>query len=444
MISLRPPEAGKNYESIRMYELMKKRKKILFVTTLFCGIVFFGKNIPTAHAMTSAQCTDAKGSCDLTCWSSDYESLGMCDYGVYNCCRKKLVDTSGDPDPKGKGNFATGACGSSGEGTCKFSIAIGGTICGDDKNIGQDICSWSYSCCVPKTNVGVGVTNPTTGNPTTGASPTTPAGTVANPSGTGSAANAQSVPNGGLVPCGLGSAADCTLCHLVLGFKNIYDYLLVLLLSATTLVVVVAGVMYMVSSGDKGMIDKAKSALTYAITAMILALVAWLIINATLSALGYTKVGSWYNFTCDTTQTQGPTGGMGGGTLPGTGGGSGSYKASGYLSPKAQEVINNYMNTQVGKSYGGNVHCYSTTDAAYTLSGLQDLGGRWKAWDGDPNSIKPGDAMQTSKHTWLVMENGVTSNAIPGGKIGVNPDGLNYNLNKAKNLGLQVKIIHVN
>ncbi|MFA6193526.1 MAG: pilin [Parcubacteria group bacterium] len=246
-----------------------------------------------------------------------------------------------------------------------------------------------------------------------------------------------------MVPC----TDDCTLCHLVLGFKNIYDYLLVLLLSATTLVVVAAGVMYMVSSGDKGMIDKAKSALTYALTAMILALVAWLIINATLSALGYTKVGSWYNFTCDTVQTQGPTGGTGGGgaTLPGTpgaGGGSGSYKASGYLSPKAQEVINNYMNTQVGKNYGGDVHCYSTTDAAYTLSGLQDLGGRWKVWNGE--AINPGDAMQTSKHTWLVMENGATSNAIPGGKIGVNPDGLTYNLNKAKNLGLQVRIIHVN
>ena len=125
-----------------------------------------------------------------------------------------------------------------------------------------------------------------------------------------------------LVPCGIGPGnSNCTLCHLVLGFKNIYDYLLVLLLSATTLVVVVAGVMYMVSSGDKGMIDKAKSALTYALTAMILALTAWLIINATLSALGYKKAGSWSTFTCDTAQTTGPgtmsSGKAGGGaTLP--------------------------------------------------------------------------------------------------------------------------------
>lgn len=122
-----------------------------------------------------------------------------------------------------------------------------------------------------------------------------------------------------LVPCGLEGKADCTLCHLVLGFKNIYDYLLyTVLLPATTLVVVIAGVMYMVSSGNKGMIEKAKSALTYALTAMILALTAWLIINATLSALGYTKVDNWYTFTCDTTQTKGATGGAGTTTTTGT------------------------------------------------------------------------------------------------------------------------------
>jgi len=430
-----------------MYELIKKGNKIycLKIITLSCFVffcLFLFETKTTKASLSSAECASKGGSCDVTCWSSDYESLGMCDYGVLNCCRKKLVDLAGDPDPKGKGNFAAGSCGSSGEGTCKFFAAIGGTICGNDENIGQSTCSWSQVCCVPKANnVGVDPTNPATANPTTGASPTAPG--AASPGGGGSpatASGARTGSTGGLVPC----TDDCTLCHLVLGFKNIYDYLLVLLLSATTLVVVAAGVMYMVSSGDKGMIDKAKSALTYAITAMILALTAWLIINATLSALGYTKVGSWYNFTCDTAQTQGPTGGVGTGTLPGnTGGGAGSYKASEYLSPKAQEVINNYMNTQVGKNYGGDVHCYSTTDAAYTLSGLSDLGGRWKVWDGK-ETINPGDAMQTSKHTWLVLENGATSNAIPGGKIGVNPDGLNYNLNKAKNLGLQVKIIHVN
>jgi len=133
-----------------------------------------------------------------------------------------------------------------------------------------------------------------------------------------------------LVPCGLNGAADCTLCHLVLGFKNIYDYLLGLLLAATTLVIVVAGVMYMVSSGAKGMIEKAKSALTYALTAIILGLLAWLIINTVLNALGYNKSASWWNFTCDTAQTVGPTSmGSGGATLPGNNAGGGAATGTG-------------------------------------------------------------------------------------------------------------------
>jgi len=133
-----------------------------------------------------------------------------------------------------------------------------------------------------------------------------------------------------LVPCGLEGKADCTLCHLVIGFKNIYDYLLfTVLLPATVLAVVIAGVMYMVSSGSKGMIEKAKSALTYALTAMLLALLAWLIINVTLNALGFKNAGSWYNFTCDTTQTVGATSMGTGTTTAGTGAGTGTGTGSG-------------------------------------------------------------------------------------------------------------------
>jgi hypothetical protein len=101
------------------------------------------------------------------------------------------------------------------------------------------------------------------------------------------------------------------------------------------------------------------------------------------------------------------------------------------------------LDTQCGKAYGGDVHCYSTTDAAYTLSGLPDLGGRWKPWDGNIDSIRPGDAMQTDNHTWLVLENGATSLAPRGGTIGVNPAGLISNLERAKRENVSVRIIHV-
>jgi hypothetical protein len=155
-----------------------------------------------------------------------------------------------------------------------------------------------------------------------------------------------------LVPCGLNGTANCTLCHLVLGFKNIYDYLLTLLLTATTAVIVIAGIMYMISTGDKGMIDKAKSALTYALTAMILGLTAWLIINATLNALGYNASGSWWNFSCDTTQTQGPTGGTGGGTLPGNNTSTGANKTP--MPTDGTQISNalqKYSNVVYGQGY---------------------------------------------------------------------------------------------
>jgi cell wall-associated NlpC family hydrolase len=190
--------------------------------------------------------------------------------------------------------------------------------------------------------------------------------------------------NAQLVPCGIGPGnADCTLCHLVLGFKNIYDYLLEILLVATTLVVVVAGIMYMVSSGNKGMIDKAKSALTYALTAMILGLTAWLIINATLSALGYTKVGSWYNFTCDTTQTKGPTTmGGGGATLPGTpGAGTGTGKGGG-ISGKGSDI---------------NV----PQDGSKLAQVLEKEKSAVYVWGGDPNSRNANGNLNTDCSGWV-------------------------------------------
>lgn len=301
---------------------MKKRNKIFIgLLGIFSAVMLvFLFGIKVTNAVNCATGVVKGKTLTATCQTSTWSS---CPSGYTNENRASVTDLKYGTNCSGSETCCfkdseienqSGTCGE-GKGTCKLSVAIGGTICGDDEKIGEDTCSWGYSCCVPKTNVGVGTTNPATANPTAGASPTVPgaAGTGAGGS-PATVSGTRTGSTGGLVPC----TDDCTLCHLVLGFKNIYDYLLVLLLSATTLVVVAAGVMYMVSSGDKGMIDKAKSALTYALTAMILALVAWLIINATLSALGYTKVGSWYNFTCDTTQTKGPTGGTGGGTLPGT------------------------------------------------------------------------------------------------------------------------------
>jgi len=269
-----------------------------------------------------------------------------------------------------------------------------------------------------------------------------------------SIANAQS-----LVPCGIGAGnANCTLCHLVLGFKNIYDYLFQILLVCSTVVIVAAGIMYMVSSGSKGMIEKAKLAFTYALTAMVLALVAWLIINATLNALGYKNAGNWWTFTCDTTPAAPQAPSPGGATLPGGGGGgaggggaskSGAYKSSGTLDPKTQKVIDSYL-TMEGWAYGERSvegksgDCYSTTSRAYELSGLPSLdklGSIWKPWDGNMASIKPGDIIQIPNvHTALVLGGGMTSLANEKNGIGIYTDGVNQNIIRS---GGNLRIIHL-
>ena len=110
-----------------------------------------------------------------------------------------------------------------------------------------------------------------------------------------------------LVPCGLGGAADCTLCHLVIGVNNIFNYLLyTILFPLFTLGIVISGVLYMVSRGSKPLIEKAKKAFTYSLAAALIALCSWLLVNAILHALGYKNAGGWSTYTCDTTQTSGP------------------------------------------------------------------------------------------------------------------------------------------
>ncbi|OGI25109.1 MAG: hypothetical protein A3J76_02695 [Candidatus Moranbacteria bacterium RBG_13_45_13] len=156
-----------------------------------------------------------------------------------------------------------------------------------------------------------------------------------------------------LVPCGTSENPQaCTLCHLVIGFKNIFEYLIkIILFPLFTLGIVIAGVLYMVSSGNKSLIEKAKTAFTYSLAGAVIALTSWLLVNSVLHALGYKSVGSWWNYTCDTAPTSGAgTTGSGGSTVPrnqntGTGDGNcGGVKVQGseacqYTSKQLDDVL---------------------------------------------------------------------------------------------------------
>jgi len=287
---------------------------------------------------------------------------------------------------------------------------------------------------------------------------------------------------GGLVPCN----NKCTLCHFLIGLQNIFKYLMGLLFVATMFFVTVNGTLMMVSLGSKKIVGQVKTALGLCLKGFLLFFICWVIITGILKTLGYKQIGNWWQFECDTTQAEPPPapptppaptptekkcnsiGGicriwhptMEGQTkcedgeqpredykCPNSGEICCTEKINGECADVAamtQKVINNYMTTQFGLPYGGNVHCWSTTNAAYTLSGLPSIGNlRWKPWDGDRSSIQPGDVMQTSRHTFLVLYNGATSSAIPGGLIGVNPDGLTYNIKRAQREGTPLRIIHI-
>lgn len=206
----------------------------------------------------------------------------------------------------------------------------------------------------------------------------------------------------GLVPCGLNGAADCTLCHLVLGIKNIFDFLLKLLLAACLLGITIAGVLYMVSAGSKGLIEKAKKAFTYSITALVLLLCSWLIVNAVLNALGFKQVGSWSSFTCDTTQTIPPTGtGTGTGTGAGTGTGTG-----GKITPMPTDgsKISNALQKYAGVVYGQNGYDCSKYIQSLCIESMGWDPGR-TTLDHQKNAI-PFDQSQLVNGTILTSSNG--------------------------------------
>ncbi len=152
-----------------------------------------------------------------------------------------------------------------------------------------------------------------------------------------------SVPNG-IVPCATeANDVPCTLCHFIVGFYRLFQYGLYIVITAAFIAIFFAGTMYVISSGDEGMMTSAKSFLKAALIGFTVIVGAWLIVNITLwlisaqPTLGVERT-NWYTFTCNTASsalTPVPTtpttgGGAGGasGLIPG-GGGFGGGGASG-------------------------------------------------------------------------------------------------------------------
>ncbi|MDD5489762.1 MAG: hypothetical protein PHP25_03745 [Candidatus Moranbacteria bacterium] len=321
----------------------------------------------------------------------------------------------------------------------------------------------------------------------------------------GSTVHADDDSTGGLVPCN----NKCTLCHVLIGFQNILKYLTGLLFVATMFFVTLNGALMMVSAGSKKILEQVKTALNYCLKGFLLFLICWVIVTGIMKTLGYKQLNNWWQFECDTTQVEPPPasptpttptvpttpkekkckdiGGicriwntsMEGQTKCEEGeqpweqykcenSGDVCCKAGGNLSPKAQEALANYMKlVNSGLKYGGKLpdnilgnetaNCGSSCRWAWRTAGLPDF---WNVkrndWDGDKNSLRPGDiCVLTSNdpnaegdarypHAFMIMdENGMTTAASNKIGIGISKDGLNYNIGRLKPENLHIEVVHI-
>lgn len=114
----------------------------------------------------------------------------------------------------------------------------------------------------------------------------------------------------GIVPCGINGSSDpCTLCHIIIGIKNLVDFGKNILVTAAIVAIFISGIIYIVSTGNEKMVTQAKSFLTASIVGFAVTLGAWLIVNVTIFWIANAKsdldigITNWYTFTCDTSSS---------------------------------------------------------------------------------------------------------------------------------------------
>lgn len=112
----------------------------------------------------------------------------------------------------------------------------------------------------------------------------------------------------GLVPCGrlsdnpatgdIDESKACSLCALFYMLKNIINFVLDLAVGIGVFILIVAGLLYALSTGNPRNIELAKSAISSVIAGLAIVFIAWLAIAVILQAMGYANVGTWNQVSC--------------------------------------------------------------------------------------------------------------------------------------------------
>lgn len=99
----------------------------------------------------------------------------------------------------------------------------------------------------------------------------------------------------GIVPCGTPpNNIPCTLCHFFLMFQRILEWGISIVFILATVGIVISGILYIISTGDPGMMQKAKGYLKLCIAGVAIVFMAWLAVNTIMWILGATSIeGTW-------------------------------------------------------------------------------------------------------------------------------------------------------
>ena len=126
----------------------------------------------------------------------------------------------------------------------------------------------------------------------------------------------------GLVPCGkevqrgvvsnsdgtcptTGTTVDipCQLCHFFIMFKGIIDFVLLsLIFPIAVLMLVIAGIMFFLASGDPAKLSKATAIIKSVVIGLAIIFGAWIIVNTFFSIMGFeqwTGLNTWWQIKCD-------------------------------------------------------------------------------------------------------------------------------------------------
>jgi hypothetical protein len=112
----------------------------------------------------------------------------------------------------------------------------------------------------------------------------------------------------GVVPCGGHDEPQCNICHLAVGIDKILEKLMGWIAIVAVVIIVVAGITYIVSAGNQGMITMAKTALKNTLIGVAIALSAFVLIHFVLKAIAVSTTGplsgaqesqNTWNFSCN-------------------------------------------------------------------------------------------------------------------------------------------------